>query len=307
MRGVGRADVSSSPILRRVIVPFLRALRPIQWVKNVFVLAPVVFAQRLTEGDALARAGLVFVVFCAAASAVYLWNDLRDRDEDRKHPLKRHRPIASGAVSLTVATVGALLLAITALGLAAYLGLSVAILVAVYLMVNLLYAGGLKHVVVLDVMAVASGYVIRVEAGAQAIPVDVSRWLVLCTIFLALFLVLSKRRHELLLLQGDAGAHRAVLSHYSPEFLDQMMNVVTPSTVVAYALYAVDDDTVARFGSDLLVWTVPLVLFGIFRYLYLVYQVRAAKNPTETVVTDVPSVINIALWGAVVLYLTWLR
>ena len=290
-----------------MILAFLRALRPVQWVKNVFVLAPVVFAQRLTDADALARAGVVFVVFCAAASAVYLWNDLRDREEDRKHPLKRHRPIASGAVSVPVAVAGAVTFAASALGLAAYLGGSVVVLVAVYLVVNLLYAGGLKHVVVLDVMAVASGYVIRVEAGAQAVPVDVSRWLVLCTIFLALFLVLSKRRHELLLLQNKAGAHRAVLSHYSPEFLDQMMNVVTPSTVVAYALYAVDDDTVDRFGSDLLVWTVPLVIFGIFRYLYLVYQVRAEKNPTETIVTDLPSVINVMIWGAAVLYLTWLR
>lgn len=289
------------------MVAFFRALRPIQWVKNVFVLAPVVFAQRLADTEALSRAGIVFAVFCAAASAVYLWNDIRDREEDRKHPLKRHRPIASGAVSVPIATLGAVALAVSALAAAAYLGTAVAVLVAVYLTINLLYAGGLKHVVVLDVMAVASGYVIRVEAGAQAVPVEVSRWLVLCTIFLALFLVLSKRRHELLLLQGDAGAHRAVLSNYSPDFLDQMMNVVTASTVVAYALYAVDDDTVDRFGSDLLVWTVPLVLFGIFRYLYLVYQVRDAKNPTETVVTDLPSVVNIALWGAVVLYLTGLR
>lgn len=290
-----------------MIAAYVRALRPVQWVKNVFVLAPVVFAQRLADREALMRAALVFVVFCAAASAVYLWNDLRDREEDRRHPLKRQRPIASGAVGVPAATLGALLLAAAGLALGAYLGPAVATLVAVYLAVNLLYAGGVKHVVVLDVMAVASGYVIRVEAGAQAIPVDVSRWLVLCTIFLALFLVLSKRRHELLLLQADAGAHRAVLSNYSPDFLDQMINVVTASTVVAYALYAVDDDTVTRFGSDLLVWTVPLVLFGIFRYLYLVYQVRAARNPTETVVTDLPSVINIALWGAFVLYLTWAR
>ncbi len=287
-----------------MLFAFVRALRPVQWVKNVFVLAPLVFAQRLGDPDAILRTAIAFAVFCAAASAVYLWNDLRDREEDRHHPVKRNRPIASGALPVGAAMTGAVVLAAGSLAVAWFLGSAVVTLVALYLGINLLYAGGLKHVVVLDVMMVASGYVIRVQAGADAIPVSVSRWLILCTIFLALFLILSKRRHELLLLQDDAGDHRAVLSNYSSSFLEQMMSVVTASTVVSYALYVVDDDTVARFGSDQLVWTVPLVLFGIFRYLYLVYQVRDARNPTETVVTDLQSVINILLWGAVVVWLT---
>jgi len=282
----------------------VRALRPLQWVKNLFALAPLVFAQRLGDPQSVVRGGLIFLCFCAAASAVYLVNDLRDREEDRRHPLKQHRPIASGAVDPRLATATTLLLAAVSLTLGWHLGTRVSLIIVLYFLINLLYTFGAKHVVILDVMAVASGYVLRVQAGAEAIPVSVSRWLILCTIFLALFLILSKRRHELLLLRDGAGAHRAVLSHYSPAFLDQMMNVVTASTVVSYALYVVDDDTVARFGSDRLVWTVPLVLFGIFRYLYLVYQVRDARNPTETVVTDLPSVINIMIWGGVVLWLT---
>ncbi len=282
----------------------LRAMRPVQWIKNVFVLAPIVFAQRVTDTTALMHVGAAFAVFCAAASAIYLINDLRDREEDRLHPLKRFRPIASGALSVKVAWIAATVLATVALACAWFLGVELTSLVAVYLAINLLYSSWLKHVVILDVMAVSSGYVLRVAAGAAAIPVVVSNWLLLCTIFLALFLIFSKRRHELVLLQGEAGAHREVLSHYSPAFLDQMINVVTASSVVSYALYAVDDETIARFGTDRLVWTLPLVLFGIFRYLYLIYQRSEDRNPTETVITDVPSLVNIGLWGIAVLWLT---
>ncbi len=282
----------------------LRAMRPVQWIKNVFVLAPIVFAQRVTDATALTHVGAAFAVFCAAASAIYLVNDLGDREEDRLHPLKQYRPIATGAVPVHVAWVAAMVLALVALSGAWFLGVAFTALVATYLVINLLYSSWLKHVVILDVMAVSSGYVLRVAAGAAAIPVVVSNWLLLCTIFLALFLIFSKRRHELVLLQGAAGAHREVLSHYSSAFLDQMINVVTASTVVSYALYAVDEATIARFGTDRLVWTLPLVLFGVFRYLYLIYQTSEDRNPTETVITDLPSLINIALWGIAVLWLT---
>lgn len=279
-------------------------MRPVQWAKNVFVLAPIVFAQRLDDREALVRVAIAFGAFCAAASAIYLFNDLRDREEDRRHPQKRLRPIASGAVSPTVAGAAAVVLGLVGLGIAYGLGTAVGGLVAIYIGINLAYATWLKRMVILDVMAVSSGYVIRVQAGADAVPVEVSNWLVLCTIFLSLLLIFSKRRHELVLLQDGATEQRAVLSHYSQAFLDQMINVVTASTVVAYALYAVDEDTVLRFGTDRLVWTVPLVLFGIFRYLYLVYQRTDLRNPTETIVTDLPSVLNVALWGLLVLWLT---
>ena len=288
-----------------MVRPLLRALRPIQWVKNVFVLAPIVFAEQLGESAVLGQAALAFLTFCFAASAVYLFNDLRDREEDRRHPLKCERPIASGALPTPAAGVAALILAAAALTIASSFGMFFTALVVIYLVINLLYSSGLKHVVILDVMAVSSGYVIRVLAGAEAIDVEVSRWLLLCTIFLALFLIFSKRRHELELLADEAAEHRAVLSHYNPAFLDQMINVVTASTVVSYALYAVDADTVRRFGSDSLVYTVPLVLFGVFRYLYLIYQKKEKRNPTESVLRDLPSVVNVLLWGVFVLWIVY--
>ena len=288
-----------------MIRPLFHALRPVQWVKNVFVLAPIVFAEQLGEADVLGRAMIAFAAFCAAASAVYLFNDLRDREEDRRHPLKQHRPIASGALSVPMATAAALVLAAAALVAGLVFGVTFTVLLAVYLAINLLYSSGLKHVVILDVMAVSSGYVIRVLAGAEAINVEVSRWLLLCTIFLALLLIFSKRRHELVLLAEEAAEHRAVLSHYSPAFLDQMINVVTASTVVSYALYAVDASTIEKFGSDRLVYTLPMVLFGIFRYLYLIYQRHEKRNPTEEVLRDLPSVINVVLWGAVVVWIVY--
>lgn len=290
---------------RPMLRPLLRALRPVQWVKNTFVLAPVVFAHRLGQGEAFLDAGLAFAAFCFAASAVYLLNDLRDREEDRRHPLKRHRPIASGALPVSVAAAVMGGLAVAALALALTLGLAFTGLLAIYLAINLLYNSGLKRVVILDVMAVASGYVLRIQAGAEAVDVGVSNWLLLCTIFLALLLVLSKRRHELVLLEDAAADQRSVLDRYSPLFLDQMINVVTASAVVSFALYAVDPDTVTRFGTDRLVYTLPLVLFGVFRFLYLVYQTRDTRNPTEAILTDLPSLANLVLWGLAVLWIVY--
>lgn len=285
--------------------PLFKSLRPVQWVKNVFVLAPIVFAERLADPELLVSAILAFATFCLAASCIYLINDLGDREDDRRHPLKKHRPIAAGDLSVSAGWAAAATLAALTLGASLYLGIEFLIILAVYLAVNVAYSRGLKRVVILDVMVVSAGYVFRVMAGAAAIRVDVSPWLLLCTVFLALLLILSKRRHELLLLAGDAGDHRAVLQHYSATFLDQMINVVTASSVVCFALYAMDDDTVARFGSDRLIYTLPLVIFGIFRYLYLVYQTDNPRNPTEALMRDVPFVVNIFLWGLAVLWIVY--
>lgn len=278
----------------------VRSLRPAQWAKNLFVLAPLVFAQRLLDGPAVLAASTAFVAFCAASSAVYLINDLSDREEDRRHPSKRHRPIAAGELPVAAAVITTLALILLALGASWWLGLWVAALTAGYIVLNLLYSFHLKEIVILDVMIISLGFVLRVMVGAAAIRVAVSGWLILCTIFLSLFLAFSKRRHELMLLADSAIDQRRVLSHYSPAFLDQMINVVTASTVVSYALYAFSDDTVARFGTDALIYTVLFVLFGIFRYLYLIYQRPEKKNPTEAIFSDLPFLINILLWGAAV-------
>lgn len=283
----------------------LKLSRPAHWPKNVFVLAPLVFAQLLHEPTALARASVAFVCFCLASSVVYIFNDYRDRAADRRHPLKRLRPLAAGDISSGVALGFAGLLLI-GLGVAsAWLGTLFAITVVLYLALNVLYSMGLKRVVILDVMIVSIGFVLRVLGGGTAIEVEVSSWLLLCTIFLALFLAFSKRRHELMLLADEAAGQRMVLSSYNSEFLDQMVNVVTASTVVSYALYCVAPETIERFQTNTLVYTIPFVLFGIFRYLYLMYQAPSEVSPTEAIVHDLPSLLNIALWGCAVVAIVY--
>ncbi len=285
--------------------PLVRSLRPMQWAKNLFVLAPLVFGRGLEDREAVADALLALLAFCAASSAVYLFNDVRDREEDRRHPVKRLRPLAAGTLALPVAVAALALLAAGALAAALAVGGRLVPVLAGYLLLNLAYTLWLKHQVILDVMAISLGFVLRVLGGAAAAAVEVSSWLILCTIFLALFLAFSKRRHELTLLAGSAPEQRRVLDEYSPAFLDQMINVVTASSVVAYALYAVAPETAQKYHSRYLVYTIPLVLFGIFRYLYLIYQRPARRNPTEAILGDPPFLINLALWGGAVVWIVY--
>lgn len=283
----------------------LRSLRPTQWAKNLFVLAPLVFAHGLLFEELVVRGLVAFACFCAASSAVYLFNDLRDREADRLHPVKQFRPIAAGTLPATVAAVAALLLVVVAAVAGAWLGDAFLAILAVYLLLNVGYTLGLKQVVILDVMIIAVGFVLRVLAGGAAVGVEVSRWLLLCTIFLALFLAVSKRRHEIDLMAEKATEGRRVLGHYSPAFLDQMINVVTASAVVSYALYAVAPETTEKYDTQDLVYTIPLVLFGIFRYLYLVYQRPGKASPTEAILSDPPFLVNIVLWGLAVLWIVY--
>jgi len=286
-------------------IELLNAMRPRQWAKNVFVLAPLVFARQLDEPRVLGRALVAFAAFSLVASAVYLFNDIRDREEDSHHPRKRDRPIAAGRLPVSVAVTAATLLAAAALAMGLALGGAfVAILVA-YLVTNLAYSMRLKRVVILDVMVLSVGFVLRVMAGGVAVGVEVSAWLILCTSFLALFLAFSKRRHELMLLADDAAEQRQVLTHYSPAFLDQMINVVTAGTVIAYAVWAISPETVEKFDTRDLIYTMPFVLFGIFRYLYLIYQRPSERNPTEAILGDKPFLVNILLWVTSVLWVIY--
>jgi 4-hydroxybenzoate polyprenyltransferase len=291
----------------RVLSPLVRSLRPSQWAKNFFVLAPLVFGSRLGDATAVAHALVALLAFCCAASAVYLVNDLRDREEDRHHPLKRLRPLAAGTLAVSTAVAAALALTAAAAAMAGWLGAGFARVLAAYLILNLLYTLWFKHMVILDVMCIGLSFVLRVLAGAEATGVQVSSWLFLCTTFLALFLAFSKRRHEITLLAQGAADQRPVLDHYSPAFLDQMINVVTASSVVSYALYAVAPETVAKFHTQRLIYTIPLVLFGVFRYLYLMYQRAERRNPTEAILSDPPFLINIALWGLAVVWIVYGR
>ncbi|HYO11681.1 MAG TPA: decaprenyl-phosphate phosphoribosyltransferase [Thermoanaerobaculia bacterium] len=288
-----------------MIRPLVTSLRPAQWAKNLFVLAPLVFGGLLLDPQAALRALLALAAFCAASSAVYLVNDLRDREEDRRHPLKRLRPLAAGTLAVPTAVAAVVLLGAGALTLALYLGTDFALILVAYLALNLLYTFWFKHMVILDVMSISLGFVLRVLAGAAALDVQVSRWLFLCTTFLALFLAFSKRRHEITLLAGEASGQRRVLDHYSPAFLDQMINVVTASSVVAYALYAVAPETVEKYHTEDLIYTIPLVLYGVFRYLYLMYQRPGERNPTEAILRDPPFLINMLLWGLAVVWIVY--
>ncbi|HEV8440568.1 MAG TPA: decaprenyl-phosphate phosphoribosyltransferase [Methylomirabilota bacterium] len=282
-----------------LVAAVLLSLRPRQWVKNLFVFAAVIFAQKLFT-PLLWTAVLAFVIFCGLSGAIYLINDVTDMDRDRLHPVKRRRPVASGALPRGLAmAIGPLLLAVS---LAAAFALSwrFGVVAAGYGALLVAYSLWLKSMVILDVLTVAVGFVLRAVAGAAAVDVDISGWLVICTILIALFLALGKRRHEYLSLKGAAAAHRPILAEYSEGFLDQMIAVVTASTVMAYALYTMWPETVAKFHTRLLPLTLPFVLYGIFRYLYLLYRRDLGGNPSDLLLNDRALLVNTLLWmGAV--------
>ena len=238
----------------------VRSLRPSQWTKNFIIFAALIFARRLTESSAVLLSLAAFAVFCALSGVVYLVNDIVDREADRRHPLKRNRPIASGALPVSVAATAATLLGGAALAAAFFLRFEFGIVAACYVALLALYSGPLKHVVIIDVLTIAIGFVLRAVAGAVVINVEISNWLLIVTILLALFLALSKRRHELVLLADGATSHRPILEEYSPYLLDQMISVVTASTLVSYAFYTVSPDTVQKFGTDKLGLTLPFPL-----------------------------------------------
>ncbi len=281
------------------------SLRPYQWTKNLIVFAALVFSKHLFETGPLAKASLAFALFCGLSGAVYLVNDVADVERDRLHPRKRLRPIASGALRPSVALAAAGLLLAAGLAASLSLGKGFTLAAAAYVGLNLFYSLKLKNVVILDVLAISLGFVLRAVAGGLAISVQISEWLLICTILLALFLALAKRRHELTSLSQGATEHREILSEYNPYLLDQMISVVTASCVTAYAFYTTAEETRAKFQTDRLTWTMPFVLYGIFRYLYLVHHKEQGGSPAEMLLADRPLLIAVALWAAaavVILY-----
>jgi len=271
-------------------------MRVPQWIKNFFVFAALVFSFHLRniQDDLVTFYG--FLAFSLAASAIYLVNDIADLEADRLHPVKSQRPLPSGKLSTSTAMGSAVFLMLIALAGGFYLNVQFGIVVAIYIAINILYSYWLKRVVILDVMTISAGFVLRVAAGAYLIDVPMSEWLLICTVLLSLFLGFSKRRHEITLLEKSANTHRSVLEHYTPYFLDQMIGIVTASTVMSYALYTMSEETMQKFGTRHLVYTVPFVLYGIFRYLYLVHRSEEGGNPTKLALTDRPLLINIILW-----------
>ncbi len=278
-----------------VVAAVLLSLRPRQWAKNLFVFAGLIFSQSLFTPLVWPALG-AFAIFCALSGAIYVFNDVADVEKDRRHPTKRNRPIARGALSVRAATTIGVVLVVGSLILAFRLSIAFGLVALAYASLLTAYSIWLKHVVIVDVLTVAAGFVLRAVAGAAAIAVEISGWLVICTILVALFLALGKRRHEYRTLRGDAAAHRPILAEYSESFLDQLVAVVTSSTVTAYALYTMSPETVAKFHTRLLPVTLPFVLYGIFRYLYLLYRRELGGNPSDLVLSDRALLVNTALW-----------
>jgi 4-hydroxybenzoate polyprenyltransferase len=303
------APVSDAPLHgasgRSVALNLLISLRPGQWTKNLLVFAGVLFGHRLFDSVALSRAGAAFVIFCALSGAVYLLNDVADRHADRQHPLKKTRPIASGAVPVSLALAMAATLAIGGLLAASRINTPFLVTAAVYVALQAAYSHVLKNIVILDVLTIAIGFVLRAVAGALAVDVEISHWLFVCTILLAMFIALAKRRHELMLLAGGAVSHRRILGEYSPYLLDQMIGVVTASTLISYIFYTISPETIAKFGTKWLGLTIPFPLYGIFRYLYLVHQREGGGSPADLLLTDRPLLACVALWAlavAIIIY-----
>jgi 4-hydroxybenzoate polyprenyltransferase len=294
--------------------PILRAVRPHQWVKNVFVLAAVVFARgdrtvpHPEDYSDVWNSVLAFFAFCLGSSSIYLINDVLDVESDRRHPEKKKRPIASGELSVPAALIASAACIVGALTLATLSrpDLSVTWVVAGYTAMNFAYSIKLKHIVLVDAFCIAVGFLFRVEAGGLAADYKVSHWLMLCTLFLALFLALCKRRAEIDLLGDDSGSHRANLEHYNRGFLDQMVTLLAATTIVCYTMYTVAPATVAKFGGGNLIYTVPFVVFGLGRYLLLVQTQKGGGSPTKVLLGgDLMFVGNALAWAGVVAWVVW--
>jgi 4-hydroxybenzoate polyprenyltransferase len=280
----------------KTISGIILSLRPRQWTKNFFVLSALIFSRNFFNMEMLLTSIAAFFLFCAISGTVYLLNDIVDREKDRTHPEKSKRPIAAGVISVKTALTTLIILLTGTLVASWFMGLHFFLLIAAYFILQTAYSYYLKHVVILDVFTITIGFTIRVFAGAIAINVGISSWLAICTFLLALFLALNKRRHELIILESDAGKHRKVLSDYSTYFLDQMISVATASTVVAYALYTLSEQTIQKYHTTQLVFTVPFVIYGIFRYLFLVHMKKKGGSPEMMLITDLPLLIDIMLW-----------
>ncbi len=294
------------------ILALIQELRPKQWTKNLLLLAGLIFSRHALEADRVLRATTAFVLFCCLSGVVYLINDLLDLDADRQHPLKRKRPLASGRIPVSSAIVTAVVLAVLGLAGAFALNVRFGTLGLIYLATMLAYSTRLKHVVILDILIVALGFVMRAVGGIWAIEypgerIVITPWFVTCVLFLALFIAICKRRHELLLLTDSAMNHRPVLEDYSQQLLDQMVSVATAATVLSYALYVtLGVRPEAARHHEYMVFTVPFVIYGIFRYLYLVYKREEGGAPEALLLQDPPLLVNVVLWLVVMFFIFYI-
>lgn len=313
---MARSPVSSAPSVleaparshargRSLALNLLLSLRPGQWTKNFVVFAGLIFGQKLLDARSVATAAAAFGLFCLLSGVVYLINDVRDVEADRLHPTKSRRPIASGALAPQAAVVAATVLGALALGGAFALRWQFGAVALAYLLLQGMYSLSIKHLVILDVLAIAMGFTLRALAGTVVLAVPMSHWLLVVTLLLALFLALAKRRAELVSLADDATGHRRSLEHYSAGLLDQMLSIVAASTLLAYAFYTISPETVKKFDTENLLYTLPFPLYGIFRYLYLVHKRDGGGSPSETLLHDRPMLICVALWALAVAFVIY--
>jgi len=296
MEFVQQISVLAIKLCENGLKQILISMRPKQWTKNMILFAPLIFSRNLFDTQSLLKIMEAFILFTLLCGAVYIFNDIIDIEKDRCHPKKSQRPLAAGKLSPRNAIIASLLIGITSLAFSLFLNIRFGMAVLSYLILQFAYTFSLKHIIILDVFSVAAGFVLRVLAGAMVIDVPVSTWLVVCTMLLALFLSFCKRRHELINLEMEAVNHRKSLKDYSAYLLDQMIAVVTASTLISYALYTMSEETVKKFGTTDLKYTIPLVLFGIFRYLYLIHQKDEGGNPESIILKDKPMMLNILFY-----------
>lgn len=299
-------DVAAPAVINKSKLRLIvKAMRPYQWTKNLFVLSPLLFSKKITDLEALGYSLLAFAVFCLLASGLYIFNDWIDIDEDRSHPDKRNRPLSSGALPVSLALCVAALLMLGALGIALYISADFFYITVLYCVLTLSYCLALKRFIILDCLAIASGFVLRVVGGAIAINVVATHWLIACTFLLALFLAFSKRRQELLKLSAGAKGHRIVLGEYTIKYLDQVNIIVTCAAIVSYALYTVAPETIEKFGTNALIYGTIFVIYGILRYLALISDPEHGGDPSKVLVRDRPlllAIVGWAVYNAIVVY-----
>ena len=278
-------------------IKIIELIRPKQWVKNLFVFAPILFAGKLMDLSMLLTNIMAFFAFCSISSCVYVLNDIIDVESDRVHKKKRYRPIAAGYISVNQAKITFFILLIITAAISVNLPELFGITISAYFINNLLYSFKIKNIVLLDVFSISIGFILRVIAGAVAIDVSISSWMIITTIFISLFLGISKRRAELSgPNQDNLEKQRKVLSDYDVTFVDQLNTIAATGTIISYALYTVSDKALSAFHSDKLIYTTPFVIYGIFRYLYLLHQKNLGESPTQIVTKDIPIIINSLFW-----------
>jgi 4-hydroxybenzoate polyprenyltransferase len=283
--------------MKSKIIGALKILRPSQWLKNVFILAPLIFAKHLFDLSYIWHEVLAFLGFCIISSIIYIVNDIFDREADMLHPIKKNRPLASGAIGISTVCIILIILLASLLSLVPYLHLYFWYTVIIYAILNLFYSFKLKRVVLVDIFIISMGYMLRVLAGVFAIEVEISSWLILCTMFISVFLAISKRRGELILSSADESFNaRPVLRQYELGFIDQIMTVAASGMAISYALYTVAERTVNIFKTENLIFTTVFVLFGIFRYIFLMRNKKTEDNPMHLLLNDMPMIVNVLLW-----------